>query len=294
MRGGTGSIEVHKSACPPGATGDLFRECHANGLGGVPFLVDGPQTTRAATAGPIGSVFFGQLPAGRYTIAEMVPSGDYAQYVVYCSDGAGVEVPFEYRGNGRAAVQLEVADGQHVVCDWYNIPAPHAIPTAAPDTEIESGGVGLTRTAWGGLHGSGVRSGQVITYEDGRYDVAFAQRFVIFIETGWEEDGGVTVAAAIDEVHGLLPADAELLESFTLPATESGPIALAAERYESAALGDRLEHLSVPRTVSILVVYQLIQETNDEEPMVTRVSIAVGISATPGSVGGTQTIAPVD
>lgn len=134
----TGSIEIHDSACPVGATsGTLFDQCHANGRQGVEYIVDGPVHQTGVTAGALGAVRFDNLPAGDYTIAQAVMSGDFASYQVYCSTSDGTEVPVDYRGDGRAAVALSVGSGQEIVCDWYNIPAPAPTeqPTQVPPTE---------------------------------------------------------------------------------------------------------------------------------------------------------------
>jgi hypothetical protein len=285
LSGGTGAIEVHVSACPPGATDQLFELCHANGRAGVEMVLQGPLSRRGTTAGPIGAVRFTELPPGTYTVAEAVPSGEFARYVVYCSDASTHEqVLIEYRGDGRAAVQFDLADGQQVVCDWFDIPAAHALPTPAPSAEIDSGGIGLSRSAWEREHGKGTRAGAVELYENGTYAVAITDGFVTFVERGWEDQGGIAVTDASDAVRALLPADAKLVSTYYLPSTPGGPIGLAVERYESASLAARLEPLALGWDGSIVVVYQETvptgqQTPTSEEPKITRVSIAAGIKA---------------
>jgi hypothetical protein len=279
LSGGTGSIEVHVSACPAGATDHLFELCHANGQAGIEMVLQGPLSRRATTAGPIGAVRFTDLPPGTYTVAQSVPSGEFAEYVVYCSDAeSGKQVHIEYRGDGRAAVQFDLADGQQVVCDWYDIPAAEAQP--APSTEIDSNGIGLSRSAWEHLHGKGTRAGAVELYDGGAYAVAITDGFVTFVERGWEDKGGVAVIDATNEVLGLLPADAELVQTYYLPATPGGPIALAVERYESASLAELLGSFGRNWDGSIVVVYQESVPTNAEtgpdDTKITRVSIAAG------------------
>jgi hypothetical protein len=280
LSGGTGTIEVHVSACPAGATDDLFALCHANGQVGVEMVLEGPLSRRGTTAGPIGAVGFTDLPPGTYTIAQASPSGAFAEYVVYCSDATtGDPIAIEYRGNGRAAVQFDLADGQQVICDWYDIPAADARP--APETEIESGGIGLSRSAWEARHGTSTRSGAVELYEDGTYAVVVTDGFVTFVERGWEDEDGIAVTEATDAVLDLLPADAELVETYYLPATPGGPIALAIERYESPSLAALLGDLESGWDGSIVVVYQAAVPTSDAaavagETTITRVSIAAG------------------
>lgn len=131
------TLTVHNSACPAGAQpGNLFDACHANGLAGVGFVVDGTAGNgdtvhrSGTTEGDLGTVTF-TLPAGDYTLAQAVMSGDFASFQVYCSTSDGTQVPVEDRSNGRAAIALSVGSGQEIVCDWYNIPA-EAAPTVAP------------------------------------------------------------------------------------------------------------------------------------------------------------------
>lgn len=137
---GQGAIEVHVSGCPedydPYA---LFDTCHASGIVGDQLILDGPVYLTGVTAGAIGAVRWQDLPFGTYTIAEAVMTGNYASYEVFCSAEEGtIDIPVEYRGNGRAAVMINLPPDTGVVCDWYNIPAttvpvePTPAPTQAP------------------------------------------------------------------------------------------------------------------------------------------------------------------
>jgi hypothetical protein len=122
------SLAIHKSACPAGTTANYFERCHEHGLTGVDFVLDGPERRNGTTAGHLGAVRWDGLPGGTYTIAETRMSGAFADYVVYCSRAdTGDAVPFEYRGDGRAAIQLDLPADTLIVCDWYNVPPPSAI-----------------------------------------------------------------------------------------------------------------------------------------------------------------------
>lgn len=137
---GQGAIEVHVSGCPEDYDQyALFDTCHANGIVGDQLILDGPVYLTGVTAGQIGAVRWDNLPFGTYTIAEAMMTGDYAAYEVYCSAEDGtIDIPVEYRGNGRAAVMIDLPPDTGVVCDWYNIPAttvpsePTPIPTQQP------------------------------------------------------------------------------------------------------------------------------------------------------------------
>lgn len=272
---GSASIEIHESACPADVDRDaLFEICHANGLAGVELTLQGPVSRWGTTAGPIGAVRFESLPAGGYTVAETTMTGDFAEYVVYCSDADGNEVPFVYRGDGRAAIVLSVGDDQQVVCDWFNIPAAHAVAPVAD--EAPNGGIGLSRAHWDEIHGDGRREGAVYTYEDGAYAVAFSDGVVTFVEMDWVDQGGLDPADATADVLNLLPADAELVQRYSLPATPDGPIGLPVERYQSVWLAQRLEHAALDWDGSVIVVYQQATVVVGAEPKLVRVSIAAG------------------
>lgn len=125
-----GYVEIHSRACPPGYTGDAyFEDCHDTPLAGGTFAASGPGLSQEAVTNAEGVVVFGDvLEAGTVTITETVPSGDYAEYVVYCSRADNqAPVPFAYGGDGRAVTFEMPADiaeaGGGIVCDWYNIPA---------------------------------------------------------------------------------------------------------------------------------------------------------------------------
>jgi hypothetical protein len=279
----TGSIEVHVSACPDAnPEGTLFDECHHHGLPGVAYALDGPVYREGITSGPIGAIAWAGLPAGEYTLAELVPDGDFVEYIAFGSDANGNEVPFTYSGNGRAAITFELGANQHVVFDWFNIPSEVVAPIATLPVAVEapSFGLGLTLAEWEEVHGAGTPAEQVILYEEGRYAVAFSTGIVTFIETDWVAEGGITAIEASSEVTDLLPPDAELVQRYYLPATPDGPVGLVVERYESVILANRLAGQPLLWDGSLIVVYQqaIPDESTDPEaePLVTRVSISAG------------------
>jgi hypothetical protein len=125
-----GYVEIHSRACPPGYTGDAyFDDCHHTPVAGETFTASGPGLSQEAVTDAEGVVVFGDfMEAGTVTIAQTVPSADYAEYVVYCSRVDNqAPIYFEYGLNGRAvtfAMPADIAEaGGGIVCDWYNIPA---------------------------------------------------------------------------------------------------------------------------------------------------------------------------
>jgi hypothetical protein len=142
------TITIHNRICPggfdPNSGGDaFFSECHGTppdpALG---FAITGGATLETDAE---GNVVFDGLAAGTYEISGGVP-GEFAETVVYCSDADDVSVawPFEFTGIGIA---ITVAEGDNVVCDWYNIPIdlsgnPTPSPTK-PTTTLPNTGAGV-------------------------------------------------------------------------------------------------------------------------------------------------------
>jgi hypothetical protein len=133
------SLTIHKSVCPADvAPEDRFERCHANGLAGVDFVLHGPVVRNEITRGHLGAIRWNDLPAGAYTVAEAIPTGDFIDYEVSCTRLDSDEpVPFEKRGNGRAAIQVAVEDDALVVCDWYNLaPTENKISASPANAQI--------------------------------------------------------------------------------------------------------------------------------------------------------------
>ena len=128
----------------------------------------------------------GDFPSGgELTIAQVTPSAAYASYQVSCSRVDNqAPIAVEQRGDCRAAVQLTLPAGAHVVCDRFNLAAAALVPTGGPSHEVPDGGLGLSRAEWEQIHGQGTASGATFTYEYGAYDVAFTDGAVTFIEIG--------------------------------------------------------------------------------------------------------------
>ncbi|MGN6485664.1 MAG: hypothetical protein ACTHMX_14825, partial [Thermomicrobiales bacterium] len=133
------SLTVHLALCPQDYSGsDYYTDCHANGIDGMEFLLDGPDgqlsetTTLPETPGP-GVATFATLTGGDYTLAGG-PPGDFGHVVLFCStqpDGTEIAAPVE----GTQA-SLTVNAGENVLCDWYYIPenAQGETPTLTPTT----------------------------------------------------------------------------------------------------------------------------------------------------------------
>lgn len=128
---------------------------------------------------------------------------------------------------------------------------------------IASRGIGLSRTEWEAIYGPGEATQSLGMYTDPEYGgpiyvgldfVNFDDGLVHFIELQWQNTtqlGGISPEMAGNQVIGMLPDDARRREGFTLLPTPGGPIALRAQRWTSATLGDTTDG----RT-SVLVTYQ--------------------------------------
>jgi hypothetical protein len=151
---------------------------------------------------------------------------------------------------------------------------------------IASGGIGLTRAEWEAIYGPGEALQTFARYTDPAYGgpIYVGMDFenvddglVEFIELQWanlNQLGGMRQEYAEDATRGLLPDDARLHETFYMPATPGGPIALRSQRWTSAALAD----LTGDR-MSILIIFQektgQINPDSPVEIIVTAATIAV-------------------
>ena len=286
-----GYVEVHELGCPPGYSPDaLFRDCHENRLPGVDLVADGPGGRHYTdTTDQEGRVVFGDfLEAGPVTVAEAQMTGDYVDYVVFCSRVDNQQpVAVEKHRNGRAAFTVnlpqDIVDaGTGVVCDWYNVPEPLGATTPQPGT-TRNGGLGLTRSDWTENYGTPGKVAELLTFENGLYTVAFDRDIATFVEI--DLGGGRSLSDAQTAVADLLPADATLAEQYQLPATSGGPIPMLAQRFQSDSLAMTLTRAGVSGDGSMLVLYQFAPEpadgTTPTGSRVTRISIAAGTEPSP-------------
>ncbi len=166
------------------------------------------------------------------------------------------------------------------------VAATAAVPTlletphlAHAQSNVRTAAIGLDRDTWEREHGEGDAGQNVVTYEDGTYSIQFAGNIVVFVELGWESQGGITTDSAAAVVAQLIPSDAELREGYYAPPTSGGPIGLRFERYQSDALANLMKAAARDRSGGILVVSQETPAADRFEPNVSRISITVGIRA---------------
>jgi hypothetical protein len=124
-----------------------------------------------------------------------------------------------------------------------------SLTLAQETSDFDSGGLGLTRSAWEDSHGEGTLTDivsspfdEIYSYDDGALYVVFegskdpAGSVALDIEAIWEGEG-IEFEAAMDAVAGLLPADAERVGSpyFAIP-TPDAPTGLISWYYTSESL----------------------------------------------------------
>ncbi|MBA3336640.1 MAG: hypothetical protein H0T49_03640 [Chloroflexia bacterium] len=160
--GGPGAIELHLSACPAGYSGtDYFNVCHENGIDSVRFTISGSNAfvAQGDTAvfngtGP-GIVEFPNLAAATYNISDGLP-GDVLSRSIYCANASTqVQVPAPL--NNRGEIDLVLAAGVSIVCDWYIIPDLQTGGTGSIEVHAAGCPAGYTgTTAFEDCHDSGL------------------------------------------------------------------------------------------------------------------------------------------
>jgi hypothetical protein len=136
------TVTIHKAECPTG-TGDIFGECHDNALGGVAFSIGGANVT-TGDDGVAGAT----VAVGTVTVTEDAGTlGNYLGAYVYCAEQNSGTVLYDASAD-TGSVSFAVADGDDVVCDWYNI-------TEADEDEGDDGGsTSLPATGSGPIAGT--------------------------------------------------------------------------------------------------------------------------------------------
>lgn len=141
-----------------------------------------------------------------------------------------------------------------------------AHPAGTHASELDSGGLGLSRTdietTWGSGTGPLPGSGhyfdlqELFAYpvKDAVYHVAYRriaeQQVAVHVQVTWLGDG-VTDAVMRATVAELIPADARLTDLYWAPPTPDGPIALSTYRYVSEALGAAYNGELAPELLAI-------------------------------------------
>jgi rRNA maturation protein Nop10 len=116
-----GDITIYKYWCPEGY--DLYdwganpeKDCTTWGEG-IEFSLNG----ESKLTDNEGTVFWGDLEPGEYTVAETYPEGTDYSFVLNCYGGryAGIQ-PYPLQFDSELNVKLVAGD--HIYCYWYNVP----------------------------------------------------------------------------------------------------------------------------------------------------------------------------
>ncbi len=122
-------LTIHNRLCPPGFAGrDFYGACHDTPAPArLEFSLDGPDQATASTDQAGNTAF--RVASGRYEVRGGVP-GEFATLAVFCAPAAApaTRFPFTLIGGGTrgptdlVGIELDLAAGDAVVCDWYNTP----------------------------------------------------------------------------------------------------------------------------------------------------------------------------
>jgi hypothetical protein len=258
-----GYVEVHELGCPPGYLPDaLFRDCHDHRLTGVDLVADGPgERHYADTTDQQGRVVFGDfLDAGPVTVAEAQMTGEFVDYVVFCSrvdDRKPIDAT--KHSNGRAAFVVDLPQdivdaGAGVVCDWYNLPEP---PGSAQLSQgaLPSGTIGLDRSGWIEIYGNPSNTDGLLGFNN-HYVVGFTGQIATYIIDPMPSDTSLETARGLVTV--LMPPDSTPTQQFMPPASGEAPSAYVAEEYQSDTLASVLRNAGIDGDGSILVIFQIV------------------------------------
>src|SRR5262245_8128477 len=80
----TAKVTIHKAECPTGTTGDIFEECHDNGLEDVDFLVTDDDGEQIITTDEDGVASADVVPGDVEITEDPDVLDDYLGAYVYC------------------------------------------------------------------------------------------------------------------------------------------------------------------------------------------------------------------
>jgi hypothetical protein len=127
---GPGEITIYKWLCPPGYDfygwgADPGKDCTQR-WDGITFTVDqpvGPNLVSTTGDSIPGAVYFGDLDPGAYVVTETVPADIDYVFVLDCK-GSDDDKVHPYPLQWGNTLTIEVAGGDSIVCNWYNVPKP--------------------------------------------------------------------------------------------------------------------------------------------------------------------------
>ena len=127
---GEAEITIQKWTCPPGYDVEAFgadptTDC-TEGAVGVEFRLTqpaGPEIVTATGDTLLSAVHFGSLDPGTYAVTETVPDGVDSVFVWDCV-GTDIDAVHPAPLSVGNVLNIDVAGGDSIVCNWYNVPAP--------------------------------------------------------------------------------------------------------------------------------------------------------------------------
>lgn len=132
-----GSLIIAVSTCPEGYDGGDYATDCATPAAGIDFVIATPNTgnVETTTSRADGLATFSLAPfdlnpdaPDRVSVGE--PAAQALDYAVICTKNDGEPLDFAYEtidaepGGPLFGISFEVETGEHVACEWYNIPQP--------------------------------------------------------------------------------------------------------------------------------------------------------------------------
>jgi hypothetical protein len=149
-------FELHKLVCPAD-TMQIFDTCHEDRLGGVTFSVGDGLPVTDENGVFTGTFEFDGTSTTLTIIEDPAVAANYVGAYLYCRDLNTNTVLVDGRLETNAA-DIQVTDGQTIVCDWYDLTPAEAEPTGSPTVVATSAPVtGLPSTGGGPGHDANQR-----------------------------------------------------------------------------------------------------------------------------------------
>lgn len=225
----------------------------------MPFTIAGTGVPDEAETDEDGNASFGNLRPGAYEVRGGTPD-DVARSAVFCTPAAAPGTRFPFTQTDTAGIEIDLAAGDDVVCDWYVVSGYRdaaATPIAAPG---RPGAGDATLTVYGLLCPEGYAGNDYVAICSGA--PAAGAQFLVKKSDSWAQlpagggyatadEGGAAwfalgaLAPGAVRLFSLIPDDLPAGGGFTVPrvscTTDDGRRVLDAMPLESRSAGPVFE-----------------------------------------------------